>query len=89
MALLRFALAGLKLNRPTNIALLLAVATTTTILTGALLVGDSVSGSLRDLVLGRLGRIDQIVLTDVFFREKLAEQLQEQADFIQAGLCAE
>ena len=89
MALLRFALAGLKLNRPTNIALLLAVATTTTILTGALVVGDSVSGSLRDLVLGRLGRIDQIVLTDVFFRDKLAKQLQEQADFIQAGMRAE
>ena len=89
MTLLRLALAGLKLHRPTNLALLLAVATTTTVLTGALLVGDSVSGSLRDLILNRLGQIDQIILTDVFFREQLSDQLQRQDDFNQNDLCAE
>ena len=63
MTLLRLALAARKWKRTTQIALLLVVATTTTILTGALLVGDSVNGSLRDLILGRLGRIDQLILT--------------------------
>ena len=89
MNLLRLALSGWKLNRSTNIALLLAVATTTTVLTGALLVGDSVTGSLRDLILGRLGRVDQMVLTDVFFGENLSAQLQNRADFNQNGMLAE
>ena len=89
MNLLRLALSGWKLNRSTNIALLLAVATTTTVLTGALLVGDSVTGSLRDLILGRLGRVDQMVLTDVFFGENLSAQLQSRADFNQNGMLAE
>ena len=41
-----------------NLAVLLAAAVATAVLTGALLVGDSVRGSLRDLTLERLGNID-------------------------------
>ena len=40
----------------TNLAVVLGVATAVAVLAGALLVGDSVRGSLRDLVLQRLGR---------------------------------
>jgi putative ABC transport system permease protein len=57
-------------------ALALGVAAATAVLTGALLVGDSVRGSLKDLVLDRLGRIDQILITDRFFRQELATELQ-------------
>ena len=39
-------------------AVALGVAAATAVLTGALLVGDSVRGSLRSLTLDRLGRID-------------------------------
>ena len=48
----------------TNAAVVLGVATAVAVLGGALLVGDSVRGSLRDLVLRRLGRTDQIVAVD-------------------------
>ena len=45
----------------TNLAVLLGVATATGVLGGALLVGDSVRASLRDLVLARLGNADSVV----------------------------
>src|SRR5262249_44093847 len=47
----------------------------TAVLTGALLVGDSVRGSLRSLVLERLGRIDYALVSEKFFREDLAHDL--------------
>lgn len=53
----------------------LAVAAATAVLTGALLVGDSMRGSLRDLTLQRLGRIDQVLVLDRFFQQDLAKQL--------------
>jgi len=53
-----------------------AVAIATAILTGALLVGDSVRGSLRDLTLQRLGRVDQALTAPRPFRAPLAEELQ-------------
>ena len=55
----------------TNIAVVLGVATAVAVLAGALLVGDSVRGSLRDLVVQRLGRADQLILSSGFFREQL------------------
>jgi putative ABC transport system permease protein len=59
----------------TNLAVVLGVTTATAVLAGALLVGDSVRGSLRDLVLSRLGNVESAVSGSVFFREKLAEEL--------------
>ena len=56
----------------TNLAVLLGVATAAAVLGGALLVGDSVRGSLRDLVLARLGNTDYVVARNGFFREDLA-----------------
>jgi ABC-type antimicrobial peptide transport system permease subunit len=58
-----------------NLAVLLGVAVGTAVLTGALLVGDSVRGSLRQLTLERLGRIHQILLAEHLFGEHLSEQL--------------
>jgi putative ABC transport system permease protein len=59
----------------TNVAVVLGVATAVAVLAGALLVGDSVRGSLRDLVLERIGRTDRAVVSSGFFREALADEL--------------
>jgi len=68
-------LRGLSYYWRTNVAVVLGVATAVAVLAGALLVGDSVRGSLRDLVLQRLGRADQAVVSAGFFRETLADAL--------------
>jgi ABC-type lipoprotein release transport system permease subunit len=47
-------------------------------------VGDSVRGSLRDLLLGRLGRTDHVIASANLFREQLAQDLATQAEFKQA-----
>jgi hypothetical protein len=49
---------GLRYYWRTNLAVIAGVATAVAVLAGALLVGDSVRGSLRDLVLQRLGATD-------------------------------
>jgi len=58
-----------------NLAVMLGGAVATSVLTGALMVGDSVRGSLRDLTLDRLGRITDALVADRFFREDLAGEL--------------
>jgi putative ABC transport system permease protein len=58
-----------------NLAVALGAAVASTILTGALLAGDSVKGSLRALTLERLGGIDAALVTEGFFREGLAKDL--------------
>ena len=65
----------------TNAAVVLGVATATAVLAGALLVGESVRGSLRDLVVQRLGRTSRLVLSTGFFREALESDLQTDASF--------
>jgi putative ABC transport system permease protein len=58
-----------------HLAVIAGAAVTTAVLTGALLVGDSVRGSLRSLVLERLGKIDYALVSEKFFREDLARDL--------------
>ena len=65
----------------TNLAVIVGVATAVAVLSGALLVGDSVRGSLRDLVLQRLGRTDRVVVSSGFFREALATDLKSDPAF--------
>jgi putative ABC transport system permease protein len=65
----------------THLAVVLGVATAVAVLAGALLVGDSVRGSLRELVVQRLGRTDQIVVSSGFFREALADDLRADESF--------
>jgi len=65
----------------TNLAVILGVATAVAVLSGALLVGDSVRASLRDLALGRLGKTDLVVTAPGFFRERLADDLQSHDQF--------
>ena len=64
-----------------TLAVALGVAVATAVLTGALLVGDSVRGSLRDLTLQRLGRIDSVVVAGHPFRAALADELANDARF--------
>ncbi len=61
----------------TNLVVVLGVATAVAVLTGALLIGDSVRGSLRDLVSQRLGRTDILVSSANFFGEQLAGDLTQ------------
>jgi len=63
-----------------HLAVLLGVIVAGTVLTGALLIGDSMRGSLRGLVLERLGLIDQIVIAPRFFRAELGKEFAEKAN---------
>ncbi|MDQ3213913.1 MAG: ABC transporter permease [Acidobacteriota bacterium] len=60
----------------TNLAVVLGVAAAVSVLSGALVVGDSVRGSLRDIALGRLGNTDYALSSMGFFREGLAADLR-------------
>ncbi|MFN9374140.1 MAG: FtsX-like permease family protein [Planctomycetaceae bacterium] len=60
----------------TNLAVLLGVAAGTAVLTGALLVGDSVRGSLRQMTLDRLGKVDHVLSGPRFVRQQLAADIQ-------------
>lgn len=59
----------------TNLAVCAGVAAAVSVLGGALIVGDSVRGSLRDLALGRLGRTHDVVSSTAFVRDDLAVDL--------------
>ena len=59
----------------TNLAIALGVAAATAVLTGALIVGESMRTSLRDLTLQRLGKIDEMLVSDGFFRSELAAEI--------------
>ena len=65
----------------TNLAVVLGVATAVAVLAGALLVGDSVRGSLRDLVFQRLGATDHLVISTGFFAEDLAGRVRARREF--------
>ena len=69
----------------TNFAVVLGVATAVAVLAGALLVGDSVRASLRELALQRLGQTDRVITSTGFFRDQLANDLQSDSQFAVAG----
>src|SRR5690606_6789964 len=77
----RFVTRSLAYYWRTNLAVALGVVAATAVLAGALIVGDSVRGSLRDLTLDRLGRVDEVLVTDRFFRAELAEELAANPQF--------
>ena len=63
----------------THLAVLLAVVVATGVLTGALVVGDSVQYTLRRTVEARLGRTEfAVVPQNRYFRAALADDLDEQ-----------
>jgi len=72
----------------TNLAVVLGVSTAVAVLAGALLVGDSVRASLRDLFLQRLGNTDYVITAPNFFREQLAADIQSHQAFAAGGFAA-
>lgn len=78
MSFWRLVTRSLWFYRRTNVAVLLAVVVATAVLTGALVVGDSVQYTLRRTVEARLGQAEYaIVPQDRFFRAALADDLED------------
>ena len=67
----------------TNLAIAFGVAAATAVLTGALIVGESMRSSLRELTLQRLGKIDEMLVSDGFFRTALADEISQLKTFQQ------
>lgn len=81
MSSLRFLLESLVYYWRTNLAVLLGVLAGTAVIGGALIVGDSVRGSLRKMSLERLGQIDHALSSYRFFRERLVDELSADGRF--------
>jgi ABC-type lipoprotein release transport system permease subunit len=77
---------NLKYYWRTNLAVVLGVAVAVAVLSGALLVGDSVRGSLRALVVERLGKTEHVILSLGFVREQLAEEIRKDPAFAAGGI---
>ena len=60
--------------------LVLSCAVASSVLAGALLVGDSVRGSLEDLTLERLGAIDFALVGSSYFRQELHDMSDDMPD---------
>ncbi len=69
---LKIYLSSLRLHWRTHVAVILCTFAGSAALTGALLVGDSMRGRLREMALQRLGPIDHAMTASGFFREELA-----------------
>src|SRR5258708_7923311 len=82
MRLGTYARRSLLYYRGVHLAVVFGVATAVAVLTGSLIVGDSVRGSLRALVLGRLGSTRTVVSTPNTFREKLADAFGDAAPIL-------
>jgi len=80
----RLLVRSLRHHRGILLAVALGVAVGTAVLAGALIVGDSVRGSLRSLTLGRLGKIDHALVADRYFRGNLADDLAASERFSSA-----
>src|SRR5215813_3471477 len=70
----------------TNLVVVLGVAIAVSVLAGALLIGESVRGSLRDLSARRLGKTDDLIAAPNFFREQLAADLEQRGQFVANGI---
>ena len=68
-------------NWRNHLAVVLCVAAGSAALSGALLVGDSMRGSLREQALRRLGPVDDALVAPRFFREQLAVDIAADASF--------
>ena len=62
-----------------HLAVCLGIAAATAVIVGALVVGDSVRGSLRRLVLDRLANVECLLHSQTFFNPQLLEQLSAES----------
>ncbi len=66
---------------PANLATVLAVAVAATVLTGALVIGDSMQAGLRSLAVSRLGQVEHALIATGLFTNKLPERIAEDTAF--------
>src|SRR5687767_15108084 len=78
---LKLLVRNLRYFRAANLAVVAGMAVATAVLAGALMVGDSVRGSLRELAERRLGFVDHAMMTPRFVRQSLAERLTKSPGF--------
>ncbi len=58
-----------------HLAVAFGCAVATAVLTGSLVVGDSMRGSLQQIALGRLGDLESVLVSPRFVRDPLADEL--------------
>lgn len=85
MCFWRFIFESLNHRRRIHVAVALGVMTATAVLTGALVVGDSMRGSLRHLALDRLQKIDDALIVPRFFRRELAGEVAKNFESAEAN----
>jgi len=84
LALIR---ASLRFYRRTNLGVVLGAAVATSVLVGALVVGDSVRHTLRRMALQRIGEVDVAMAPGTrFFRDELAGELAEDMEATAAAV---
>ncbi|MDX1964587.1 MAG: FtsX-like permease family protein [Pirellulales bacterium] len=76
---LTFIQRSLAWNWRMHLAVALGVAVAGAVLTGALIIGQSLRGSLRDLALRRLGPVTHALVAPRFFRQELAAETANSA----------
>jgi putative ABC transport system permease protein len=79
MSIFRLIFTSLRHHWRVQAAVACGVAAATAVICGALIVGDSMRGSLRHLTLDRLGRVELALASDRFFRAALADELAAHA----------
>ncbi|HEY3418838.1 MAG TPA: ABC transporter permease [Armatimonadota bacterium] len=77
MTFRQLVLHNLRHYRRTGLIVAIGIALATAVLIGSLLVGDSVTGSLRSQALARLGTVDSALMAQHFFRAQLAKALDK------------
>lgn len=75
-SLFRLAWDSLKFYRGQNFLLAMTVALCVAVITGALLVGDSIRGSLRGLSLKRIGSVESALVAEHFFRSEISSDAE-------------
>lgn len=75
MSILRWVYRSFRYDFWMQLVVFLGVVIASAVLCGALLIGDSMQGSLKSLTLDRLGSIDYILTGNHWFRESLANEI--------------
>src|SRR5450759_2170594 len=76
MSLSKLILKSVWFYRKLNLTIILGIALSTTILVGALIIGDSVKYSLQQITVQRLGKTSQVITAgERLFRQQLASEL--------------
>src|ERR1041385_3564127 len=82
MSRFKLLLRNLAYFRYANAAVVAGMAVACAVLTGALMVGDSVRASLRELALRRLGPVDYALVSTRFFKSDLADRIAGASVFV-------